>query len=295
MFLIDRGYRLPSRLLSEGPLDDHDPTIEESEEKESIDLLCLLEFYNTYDHDDIYHEVAEKMLQSFEQIQTMNAQELADYLFISPSTLYRFIKMMYYSSHKEMKGRQQLFFEQYTANGRYFPKETDRTQGLNGYADQLSRSARQLAADLDRDTLADLEETLLEAAEIIFVGIPMPSLAWRLQVELTLLGKKTSAFLNPLYQLEAVKAAAGGAVIFMLHYTTGDGDFYHQIADLARDKGCKIAILSNNPIASIVRQADLPLCFEGDLSESDLLLIGLVLDAIGDHLYRKVRERRKPT
>lgn len=258
-----------------------------------IDLLCLLEFYNTYSHDDIYYEIAGKMIREFEQIREMSAHELADYLFISQSTLYRFIKMMYYNSHKEMKGCQQEFLEHYVRNSRYFPKNPTGESRIDDYADYLCRSVRRLAADMQEEILACVEKALIQAEHIVFAGIPMPSTVWRLQVELTLLGKRTSAFLNPIYQLEEIETAGKDVLIFMIHYTTDDGDFYQRVIDIARKRGSRTVILTNNPISSILGQADYPLCFEGDLVESDMILINMVLYKIGDRLFEEVMKNRR--
>ena len=48
-------------------------------------------------------------------------QELADYLYISTSTLYRFIKMMDYESYGHMRNSHQMFLENYMFKGRYLP------------------------------------------------------------------------------------------------------------------------------------------------------------------------------
>lgn len=258
-----------------------------------IDLLCLLEFYNTYSHDDIYYEVAGKMIREFEKIREMNAQQLADYLFISQSTLYRFIKMMSYDSHKEMKGCQQEFLEKYGRNGRYFPKQTDGKDTIKDYADYLCHSVRKLASAIEEETLVQAENALIQAEHIVFAGLPMPSTVWRLEVELTLLGKRTSAFLNPLYQMEEVKNAGKDTVIFMIHYTTDDGDFYRQVADMARERESQTVILTNNPISAVLGQADYPLCFDGDFLENDMILINMVLCKIGDRLYEEVMKNRR--
>jgi len=45
-----------------------------------IDLLCLLEFYNTYETDKIYHKIAEKMLENFSAVSEMSISELSEFL-----------------------------------------------------------------------------------------------------------------------------------------------------------------------------------------------------------------------
>ncbi len=87
-----------------------------------LDLLCLLEFYNTYSHEDIYFEVVKKMIKEFDMLRMMGTQELADHLFISPATLYRFVKVMYYNNHKEMRGAAPGFFRKLFQRWKIFPK-----------------------------------------------------------------------------------------------------------------------------------------------------------------------------
>lgn len=257
-----------------------------------IDLLCLLEFYNTYSHDDIYYEIAGKMIQDFDLIRDMGAQELADHLFISSSTLYRFIKMMSYDSHKEMKRLQQIFLEGYTGNGRYFPKETDGCNSLKSQGDYLCRSIQELLSSIQEQSLAEMEDAIFEAEQIIFVGIPMPSVVWRLQVELTLLGKKTSAFLNPQYQIDEIVASTGNALVFIIHNTIEEAPFYQEALEKAKKNQILVAVISSLPISPLLSQADYCICFEGDMSENDMLLFTFLLHSLGERLYQKVLQQR---
>ncbi|BBF43519.1 hypothetical protein lbkm_2207 [Lachnospiraceae bacterium KM106-2] len=258
-----------------------------------IDLLCLLEFYNTYQHDDIYHEVSGKMLKDFHKIGHMGMQELSDYLFISTSTLYRFIKMMDYENHSQMKSAQQMFLEQYMTSGRYMPEMVGSNNNLVKYGEYLCSRIQKVTSEVDGKQLDQVVEQMLEAEQIIFIGMPMPSIIWRLQMELVLLGKKTSAFLNPGYQTDAVVKAGKNTLIFMVQYMPENGAFYLELAKKAKKKKMKSIAISSIPISPTLEFVDQPISFAGNGNESDMIMLEMILHMLGNQLNEKVIESKR--
>ncbi len=61
-----------------------------------INLLGLIEMYNTFNTQTVYHDVAACLLTHFDKLEKMTAAEIADLCHISPSTLQRFFKKMNY-------------------------------------------------------------------------------------------------------------------------------------------------------------------------------------------------------
>lgn len=157
-----------------------------------IDLLCLLEFYNTYETDEIYHKIAEKMLENFSVVSEMSISELSDFLFVSQSTIYRFIKMMGYENYNQMKAGQITFLENYYLQGRYVSRNAN-INHFDNYIDYMLKKIHALKEKNIHVQVDQLIELILSVDEIIFVGMPMPSFVWRLQMELVMLKKKTSA------------------------------------------------------------------------------------------------------
>ena len=253
-----------------------------------IDLLCLLEFYNTYEHDDIYHSMAEKLIQDFHQVGHLNMQELAEYLFISTSTLYRFIKMFSYDSHGQMRASWAMFLERYMSGGRYIPSQSLPCDTLQNYGDHMIGHITKLYQEVSDKQIKAIVSAILNAKEIIFVGMPMPSAVWRLQIELVLLGKKTNAFLNPQHQLEATRKATSDTLIFLVQYMPENTGFYLDIARSAQERGIKTVALTNMPISPTLQFVDEAAAFHGDLVESDMLLIELLLNIIGHLLNHSI-------
>lgn len=258
-----------------------------------IDLLCLIEFYNTYEHDNVFFKVCEKMLDDFDTIGDMGMQELADHLFISTSTLYRFVKMMAYDNHTQMRAGHQMFLEQYMHNGRYADKKTAKQSSLRDYSTYLCHRIESFSEEIKEENVQQMTELLLDASEIIFIGMPMPSAVWRLQIELILLGKKTSAFLNPQHQIDAMKLASKDALILMVQYMPENAAFYLQIAKEAKELGLRTAAISNIPISPTLKHVDHAITFDGELSESDMFLIEILLNTIGSQLNQKVLETKR--
>ena len=253
-----------------------------------IDLLCLLEFYNTYDHDDVYHSMAEKLIQDFHNVGHLNMQELAEYLFISTSTLYRFVKMFSYDNHGQMRASWAMFLERYMSGGRYIPLHTMPCGSLQNYGDYMISRITKLYEEVSDAVIHQLTTALLDAEEIIFVGMPMPSAVWRLQVELVLLGKKTSAFLDPKHQQAAAYNATANSLIFLVQYMPEESGFYLDIARSAKERGIKTAAITNMPISPTLQFVDTPATFHGDLLESDLMLIEFMLNMIGHLLNQRI-------
>ena len=190
------------------------------------------------------------------------------------------------------KRQQQIFLEGYTGNGRYFPKEAYGLDNLKRQGDYLCHSIQKLVSTIEEQSLAEIEAAILQVEQIIFVGIPMPSIIWRLQVELTLLGKKTSAFLNPQYQIDEIVASTGNALVFIIHNTIEEAPFYQEALEKAKKNQIPVAVISSLPISPLLSQADYCICFEGDMSENDMLLFTFLLHSLGERLYQKVLQQR---
>lgn len=264
-----------------------------------IDLLCLLEFYNTYDHDNVFYSVCEKMLHSFPDISEIGMQELADYLFISSSTLYRFVKMLAYDNYGQMRTSQQMFLENYMFQGRYLPVENSGAAkgtalGLKGYSEYLIRRIDQVAKEVDDEKISAILDQIRLSDEVIFIGMPLPSAVWRLQIELVLLGKKTSAFLNPQHQIEAVQNASDSALIFVIQYIPDNSSFYLNIVKEAKAQGQKTAAISNLALSSTLKYTDCSITFQGAMAESDMIMIEMLLNVIGNELNNEILEKHKP-
>lgn len=255
-----------------------------------IDLLCLLEFYNTYETDEIYHKIAEKMLENFSVVSEMSISELSDFLFVSQSTIYRFIKMMGYENYNQMKAGQITFLENYYLQGRYVSQNAN-INHFDNYIDYMLKKIHVLKEKNIHVQVDQLIELMLSVDEIIFVGMPMPSFVWRLQMELVMLKKKTSAFLNPENQHQAIIHAKPNTLIIGIQYLIDSSIFYSNMIKDVMKHQYKSAVIYTSKLASYIKNIDLPIYIDGDNNESDLFVMEFIFNYIGHRLNMMILDK----
>ena len=193
-----------------------------------------------------------------------------------------------------MRASWAMFLERYMASGRYIPSHAMPCGSLQNYGDYMISRITKLYQEVSDEVIKELTTAILRAEEIIFVGIPMPSAVWRLQVELVLLGKKTSAFLDPQHQLEAIQKATSDTLIFLVQYMPEHSGFYLDIAKSAKERGLKTVAITNMPISPTLQFVSTAASFHGDLIESDMLLIELLINMIGHSLNQSILHPKQP-
>ena len=255
-----------------------------------IDLLCLLEFYNTYETDEIYHKIAEKMLENFSVVSEMSISELSDFLFVSQSTIYRFIKMMGYENYNQMKAGQITFLENYYLQGRYVSRNAN-INHFDNYVDYMLEKIHVLKEKNIHVQVDQLIELIISVDEIIFVGMPMPSFVWRLQMELVMLKKKTSAFLNPENQHQAIIHAKPNTLIIGIQYLIDSSIFYSNMIKDVMKHQYKSAVIYTSKLASYIKSIDLPIYIDGDNNESDLFMMEFIFNYIGHRLNMMILDK----
>ena len=255
-----------------------------------IDLLCLLEFYNTYETDEIYHKIAEKMLENFSVVSEMSISELSDFLFVSQSTIYRFIKMMGYENYNQMKAGQITFLENYYLQGRYVSRNAN-INHFDNYVDYMLEKIHVLKEKNIHVQVDQLIELIISVDEIIFVGMPMPSFVWRLQMELVMLKKKTSAFLNPENQHQAIIHAKPNTLIIGIQYLIDSSIFYSNMIKDVKKHQYKSAVIYTSKLASYIKSIDLPIYIDGDNNESDLFVMEFIFNYIGHRLNMMILDK----
>lgn len=255
-----------------------------------IDLLCLLEFYNTYETDEIYYKIAEKMLENFSVVSEMSISELSDFLFVSQSTIYRFIKMMGYENYNQMKAGQITFLENYYLQGRYASRNAN-INHFDNYIDYMLKKIHALKEKNIHVQIDQLIELILSVDEIIFVGMPMPSFVWRLQMELVMLKKKTSAFLNPENQHQAIIHAKPNTLIIGIQYLIDSSIFYSNMIKDVMKHQYKSAVIYTSKLASYIKNIDLPIYIDGDNNESDLFVMEFIFNYIGHRLNMMILDK----
>lgn len=257
-------------------------------------LIALLEFYNTYDHEDIFFEVAKYLLFHIDELKEQTLEKLAANIPVSISTLNRFIKAMAFKDFSSVRQLSSTISNTYEYEGKYFPNYfTKKEHSFKTYGQMLSQKITEVTETIKREEVEALVSAMLEADEIIFVGTPIPYGVWRLQVDLVLLKKPTSAFLDPNYQLEKVRNLSPNSVVIGLSSIRPSDNYLQQCFDIAKERGAKTAFIANVIGGEVIGKVDYPFVFKGTHTEIDTHLIHVILSLIGIVLNERVEENWK--
>lgn len=254
-------------------------------------LIALLEFYNTYDHEDIFFEVARYLLFHVDELKEQTLERLAANIPVSISTLNRFIKAMAFKDFSSVRQLSSTISNTYEYEGKYFPNYfTKKEDSFKMYGQMLSQKIIQMTEVVKREEVEALVQAMLAADNIVFIGTPIPYGVWRLQVDLILLKKRTSAFLDPNYQLEKVKNVTPNSVVIGLSSIRPSDDYLQECFSIAKSRGAKTGFIANVIGGEVIREVDYPFVFQGTHTEIDTHLIHVILSLIGIVLNEKVEE-----
>lgn len=249
-----------------------------------LGLIGLLECYNTYDQDDIYFNIAREILKNYNKLNISSVQEFADSLHISVSTAQRFIKQLYFNNFSTFKFNYINSSENYQYDGKYFEKFGEGPVSPKEYGRIITDRVTEVMNSLDEAIIDNFIKMIKDSEEIIFIGIPMTSEVWRLQVELVLMGKRTSAFIDPNYQIKSINNSGEKALVVCIQYMRQEDNHNEELLKLAKDKGAKTVCITHIKKKSIENIADLALVYKGNNTQMDSMLMGLILNYIGSKL-----------
>lgn len=249
-----------------------------------IDLMALLELYNTYSHDDIFYEIARNILSRYNELELNSLNDFADSLHVSPSSLNRFLKQLYYDNfttfrQEHLKREEYCLFDHQRIPGRSASVGT-----LAEFSAAFVASVTEQLASVNQSALDALLHKLQKRESIIFVGIPMPSEVWWLQLELVLLGKRTCAFLDPNCQVEAIRNCVPGDLVVGIDIVRQDDIFFDGVLEIARERGAETVCISHVAKPGMAQRVDLALSYDGVNTRADQATLAVVLNYLGHAL-----------
>ena len=249
-----------------------------------LELGALISCYNTYDQGDIYFEISKAILENYNKFDMTNLQACADHLHISVSTLNRFIKQIYYNSFSEFRNCMSLSEENYHYDGKYLPMTNERIVSPIEYGKILCDRITETMEELNQGSLEALVSMIKDSKEIIFVGIQLTSEVWRLQRELIFMGKRTSAFLDPNYQVSEVSRTGSDSLVICLQYNRQQDNHNESVMREAKLKGAKTAFIGNIKVNCIEQNCDLSIVYKGTYTNIDTHILHVILNCIGNYL-----------
>ena len=110
-------------------------------------------------------------------------------------------------------------------------------------------------------------------------------------MELVMLKKKTSAFLNPENQYQAIMHAKSNTLVIGIQYLIDSSIFYSNMVKDIKNHKFKSAVIYTSKLASYIKNVDLPIYIDGDNNESDLFLMEFIFNYIGHHLNTMILDK----
>lgn len=248
-----------------------------------INLFGLIEMYNTYGRRDVYTDIAACLLKNFNQLDTMSTAQIAELCNVSASTLNRFYKKMSYAA--TVTNLPNIVCEAkeiYGLQGHYIPL-TGRDlneSAIDFYLRNLQESLSTLYMGIDQKQIKGLVQDIMSCKKVVFIGCPVPQTVWMFQVDLTLYGIETSAFLDPSSQYSEIdQLQEGTIVVFTQTIFFGTNKFNEKIIQ-RKDKFKKLVLITNNSEHLLSSQADYSFSLPGNGVHQDLLFLNLYIQLI---------------
>lgn len=256
-----------------------------------LELGAIIDCYNTYDQGDIYFEVSKSILENYNNLDMSNLQSCADSLHISVSTLNRFIRQMYYSNFSDFRNYMSMSEENYYYDGKYFPGVNEKIVTPIEYGQILCDEITEVMSVLDQNSIESLVSMIKDSKEVIFIGIQLTSEVWRLQRELIFMGKRTSAFLDPNYQVSEIDKVGPDSLVICLQYNRQQDNHNERLIKKAKSKEAKTAYIGNIKIRSIEENSDISIVYKGTNTNIDTNIMHMILNYIGNYLRNIILTR----
>lgn len=248
-----------------------------------VNLLGLIQMYNSYDHKSIFHSVATCLIKNYTLLDMMSSAEIAELCNVSPSTLNRFFRMMDYpltvSKLPELVSQTK---DNYMFDGNYIPYVSKGMEECNidYYVDSLKERITSLHELVDKEKINNLVDDINNCTKVVFMGCPIPHGVWRFQMDLILKGIENSAFMDPNYQYEELNNIKEGSIVFFAQYARlGNNVFKKQITSI-KDKIKKFVVLTNNEEHPLSDFADYLFYYKGNGTEQDNILMNIYINLI---------------
>lgn len=253
-----------------------------------LGLMGIIECYNTYDQDDIYFNIAELILRDYRQLKVSSIQDFAESLHISVSTAQRFVKQLYFDNFTNFRAGYYNFSEHYLYDGKYIEGSEEVNISPAEYGRLVSQRINNVMGTLDEQSVESFIEQIIQSEQIVFVGIPMTSEVWRLQVELILMGKRTSAFIDPNYQRKAVEKVNEKSFVVCIQYMRQEDAHNELILKTAKEKGAKVGYISHVKKKCVEDILDIGIEYKGNNTQTDSIIMGIILNYIGTRLAKEI-------
>lgn len=248
-----------------------------------INLFGLIQMYNTYDHKNVYYNVARCLLKNYNRIDTMTSTQIAELCNVSPSTLNRFYRMMSFPmTVSQLPNLVSMTKDNYMFDGNYVPVTIKNTSesSVDYYMHDLLEAINSFYKSIDKSQIKKLVEEIALCRKVVFLGCPIPQGIWRFQMDLALKGIETCAFMDPNYQYEALAHLEKDTIVFYTqYYRLGDNRFKKSIL-ACRDRIKKLVVMTNNQAHPLSPLADYVFMYPGNATERDAILMNIYINLI---------------
>lgn len=122
----------------------------------------------------------------------------------------------------------------------------ERTYGFGG-KHLLAQMTDRVIDSLMSDQITTLVRRFYESGKIGFYGYSLPQAIWLLQIDFVMGGKRTTAYLDPNYQLEDVQSLDPTCTAVFCHYTKEESSLIERMISEAIERGVYTVVVTNTP------------------------------------------------
>lgn len=256
-------------------------------------LIAIIEFYNTYPHDDVFFSISEYLIEHFDEIEHESLSQMSEKMHVSISTLHRFLKKLFEVNYTEIRTMQLAVSDRYELEGKFYPEDSIKgSLSFEEYGELLNHKTKSLIDGITKQEVKEVTDLMLSAGTVIFGGYAMPYNTWRLQMALVLLHVRANVFLNPQWQQEQLESAEENDVLVIIRTISDSENFNYEMLKKAKEKNMKTVLIANNLSSSVMPYVDYPFVFSGTGTEIDSHMIHTILSLFGIVLNEELMNRR---
>jgi len=233
----------------------------------------LLDFVNTSRTHDSNYDIAQTLIEHYDELPQMSLRRMADLCFVSQASFSRFCRFLGFDSFGEFKeavdGANYLLADDYSRDFRTQLTE-DPTTALGTYRSKLASILDSALDSKTTDLVPDVLDALAQAQRVVFFS---HHFLWHIgsyfQGKMLQLGTYVDLYQYYKHQEEAARTLQEGDVAIVCSINGSYFSHYQDVVHTIFESGAKVVVLTQNRHALYLNRADYVLLC-GNTNENDL-------------------------
>jgi DNA-binding MurR/RpiR family transcriptional regulator len=250
-------------------------------------IFDLLMYYNRQPKDSMFSHISKVVLKNYRKIPDMGIENLAALCNVATSTISRFCREIGCGGFNDFKRDMSTVRQRNVYFGNYIhqTKRMSNDELYRSYFETLAQILDYVKDGVDKRELIRITEAMNASDKVCFFGLFLPWGITHLQVDLTLDGKETTACTNAAEQVDEVDALDSSSFSLIFHTKVWQSEQMDRVAKRVKEKGGKLAVITNTKMLSYLHYADFAVCLDATLNSIDEVSFEAVAQLIGA-IYR---------